>query len=397
MSEIKQFKDQNGYVFALAAIPDNYLIGSSLVNKMQSESVPFTVTAHAIDGQRGIAIYGLTDEMFTTYKNQFIKATLKSVPGVIWTSVRDFIQPEEYLKQFAEAISQMKLVPVAQAALPSIFGSNIQKSYEDFMTQYKAAFAREESLGTPTYPNNSLCKALLVRYIGRKADGTDYVVLAGMDYKGIEYYSGTSPLSVISPLAGLLGGMMKTRQAEKSSDKLGEGKPCDAIDWGAQNRFALIAPAAYEQEATKDFLAFVSTFHMEDGVRAQFFQRQADRVMERMQLTMQFQQMAQQSMINLQRNQQQLAQTLARNSAEMSAGIMDSWNRKMASDSRISQARSEAIRGVDVYTNSYGQNIDVSVTADHVYQNQYGDVYGVSGIAPDQELLNKLNWTELKK
>ena len=81
----------------------------------------------------------------------------------------------------------------------------------------------------------------------------------------------------------------------------------------------------------------------------------------------------------------------------MSAGIMDSWNKKMASDARISQARSEATLGVNVYTNSYGQNVDVSVSADHVYQNQYGDVYGVSGNAVDDETLTRLNWTELKK
>ena len=84
-------------------------------------------------------------------------------------------------------------------------------------------------------------------------------------------------------------------------------------------------------------------------------------------------------------------------SAQMSAGIMDSLNKKMASDARISQARSEATLGVNGYTNSYGQNVDVSVSADHVYQNQYGEVYGVSGNAVDDETLTKLNWTELKK
>ena len=81
----------------------------------------------------------------------------------------------------------------------------------------------------------------------------------------------------------------------------------------------------------------------------------------------------------------------------MSAGIMDSWNQKMASDSRISQNWSQATMGVDTYQNTYGQNVDVSVTADHVYQNQYGDVYGVSGNAIDQDVLNSINWTELKK
>ncbi|MBR3265169.1 MAG: hypothetical protein IKI61_04310 [Erysipelotrichaceae bacterium] len=42
-------------------------------------------------------------------------------------------------------------------------------------------------------------------------------------------------------------------------------------------------------------------------------------------------------------------------------------------------------------------NVDVSVTADHVYQNRYGDVYGVSGNALDQDVLNKLDWTKLSK
>ena len=120
------------------------------------------------------------------------------------------------------------------------------------------------------------------------------------------------------------------------------------------------------------------------------------RIMMRMQETVQFQQMAQASMQSLMANQQRLRQTLAENSTAMSNMIMDSWNQKMASDSRISAAGSEAIRGVNTYTNTYGQTVDVSLTADHVYQNQYGDVYGVSGSAPDSEVLSKLNWTELK-
>ena len=113
--------------------------------------------------------------------------------------------------------------------------------------------------------------------------------------------------------------------------------------------------------------------------------------------SMQYAAMAQQSRINLMQSQQNLMNTLARNSAEMSAGIMDSWNRKMAADSRISQARTEAIMGTNTYTTTYGQQVDVSVVADHVYQNQYGDVFGISGPAPDQDVLNSLNWKELGK
>ncbi len=397
MSTIKEFKDQQGGILAYAAIPDHYMIGASLVDKRQHEGVPFFITAHAIDTTRNIMIFGLSDELFTTYKNQMLKMALKSVPSVIWSSIRDFVEPEVYLQQFAEALSQMKLTPTATADLPSVIGRNIQKYYNGMMTEYQAAFDREAALGTPTKANNSLCRSFLVRYKGTAKSGADCVVLGGMDYKGIEYYSTVSIASVMGPLAGMLGSAIKSRKQAESSRQFGHGTPCDAIDWGSANKFLLVTPAEYEKEATQDFLEFVQTFYMEEGLRNQFYQLNMQRQQQNLQQTLQLQQMAQQSAQNLMMNQQRLMQTLQQNSAQMSAGIMDSWNKKMASDARISQARSEAIMGVNVYTNSYGQNVDVSVSADHVYQNQYGDVYGVSGNAVDDETLTKLNWTELKK
>ena len=397
MSEIREIKDPQGRLLGYGAVPDGWLYGGALVDKVQSESVPFFITAHLIDSSRNIMIFGLTDEMYTTYVNKMMKMMLKSVPDVIWDSVRDFIEPEVFLKQFAEAMSQMKLTPTAQADLPSIIGNNIQKYYNDMMEQYKQSFDIEAQLGTPTYANNSLCKSFMVRYEGVAKSGVNSVVIAGMDYKGVEYYASTSILSAVSPLGGLVGGLLKNKQAEKSSTQFGHGKPCDAIDWGAANKFIVIAPAQYEKEATEVFLQFVMTFHMADDLRQQFYQRVMARKQSRIQTTLQYQRMAQQSMINLQANQARLQQTLANNSAAMHNMIMDSWNQKMASDSRISAARSEAIMGVNTYTNSYGQNVSVDVTADHVYQNQYGDVYGVSGNALDNETLTGLNWKELKK
>ncbi|MBQ6654499.1 MAG: hypothetical protein IJM79_03130 [Erysipelotrichaceae bacterium] len=397
MTEIREFKDPQGRTLAYAAAEDGWLIGGALIDKVQSESVPFFITCHAIDTAHNIMIFGLTDEMYTTYVNKMIKAMLKSVPDVIWSSVRDFIEPEVFLRQFAESMAQMNLTATAQADLPSYIGNNIQQAYNDMMEQYRQSFEIETQLGTPTQANNSLMKSFMVRYEGVAKSGVNSVVIAGMDYKGVEYYSSTSVLSAISPLGGLVGGLLKNKQAEKSSTQFGHGKPCDAIDWGAANKFIVITPAEYEKEATEAFLKFVGTFHMADDLRRQFYQRVMERKQSRIQTTLQYQRMAQQSMMNLQANQARLQQTLANNSAAMHNMIMDSWNQKMASDSRISAARSEAIMGVNTYTNSYGQNVSVDVTADHVYQNQYGDVYGVSGSAPDDELLNRLNWRELKK
>ena len=340
-------------------------------------------------------MYGLSDEKFTTYKNSMMKTALKSMQDVRWNSIRDFIEPEDYLIQFAQALSMMQLTPVSEAVLPSFCGQNAQKTYDSFMAEYNAAFQREESLGTPVKAGNVLVRSFMRKYKGISQGGGRCTVFAGMDYNGIEYYSPMSAMMAVSPLFGLLGSAIKNKKAEKSSTVFGQGTPCDAIDWGAKNKFLVVCPEEYENEAFADFMEFVQTFHMDNSLRQRYYELVGQRVQMRMQESIQFQRMAQASMQSLMANQQRLRQTLAENSAAMSNMIMDSWNQKMASDSRISEARSEAIRGVNTYTNTYGQTVDVSVTANHVYQNQYGDVYGVSGTAPDQELLNKLNWTEL--
>ena len=400
MSEIKNFTDQNGNILAHAAIADSYTIGSSLVNNgFQHESVPFFITAHAIDTSRNIMIFGLSDEKYTTYKNQMIKMTLKQMYDVRWDSIRDFIEPEDYLYTFALALSQMQsLTPVGEAEMPSLCGQDPQQTYQNFMAEYEAAFQRDAAMGTETKANNVLVRSFMRRYEGIAKSGVSCTVVAGMDYNGIEYYSpASSMLGAINPLMGLMGAAFKNNQAQKSSKVFGQGTPCDAIDWGAKNKFLLVTPKEYEKEAFSEFMEFVKTFHMDPALSQRFYEMNMQRVQMRLQETAKFQGMAQANMQSLMYNQQKLTQTPAQNSAAMSNMIMDSWDKKMASDSRISQARSEAIRGVNVYQNSYGQNVDVSVSADHVYENRYGDVYGVSGNALDQELLNKMNWTELNK
>ena len=167
--------------------------------------------------------------------------------------------------------------------------------------------------------------------------------------------------------------------------------------FGAANTFYAMFFAELEEEASKAFLRFAATAIPDPSLT----QRENTLINQKFAMISQQvatnQAIAQQKMMQLQQNQARLQQTLADNARSMSDGIMDSWNKKMASDSRISQARSEATMGINTYTNTYGQNVDVSVSADHVYQNQFGDVYGVSGNALDQDVLNKLNWTSLDK
>jgi hypothetical protein len=101
--------------------------------------------------------------------------------------------------------------------------------------------------------------------------------------------------------------------------------------------------------------------------------------------------------IDAQRRQADLARQIQANSDEISRGIMDSWEKRSASQSRMSENWSQAIRGVNTWQTSSGRTVEASVTADHVYQNRYGDTIEVSGTALDDELTSRLDWTELKR
>ena len=169
------------------------------------------------------------------------------------------------------------------------------------------------------------------------------------------------------------------------------------VRWGYNRMYLCVSDADRENMATEQFLRFVVSFRPDDNLTRKREQAEHQLFMQSLNYSNALAQQARQGQIMAQQRAMETSRMIARNSAEISAGIMDSWNRKMASDTRISQNYSEAVRGVDTYRTTSGRSIEVDVTADHVYENRYGDVYGVSGSAPDQDLLNRLNWTELKK
>ena len=156
-------------------------------------------------------------------------------------------------------------------------------------------------------------------------------------------------------------------------------------------------PKAEEVNAVKVFLQFVKSIEPD----SQLAQRENAFIQQKLQNVMQeaanSQAMAQQMHMQTLQMQQQTSQMIARNSAQTSAGIMDSWNKRQAAQTRMSNNYSEAIRGVNSYVTPAGKTVEVGVIADHAYQNQYGDIIGVSGNAPDNATLNDLNWTELTK
>lgn len=391
---MKIFSDPNfQQPLAQAEIPDNYVIGGKFNNQWQHNYVPFTFSVSAIDAEKKIMIFALSEELFTAIKNKMLWLGVNNDPTYVKAGVRDFIPPDDYLKQTAMSLFGGNLTATARAGLPSKNITNKQQKYAELMSFYNTLFQIDAQFGVPTQANNSIYSDLLVRYEGKKGD-TECIVLAGMEYKGVEYYA---PMPQMN-LGGLFGGIFgnQSRQQPQGSNQFGYGNPCDGMEWGSDTRFILITPKEYEREASEVFLKFVNTYEPNANLLAQGQQMVMNKIQQRTGITQQNFETARQTQIRTQQLQQQTSQMIARNNQQISAGIMDSWDKKMASQDRMSQGFSQAIRGVDTYQTMGGQNIEASVSADHVYENKYGDIYEVSGTMSD-DLVNQLNWTELNK
>ena len=453
LNRTKQFVTAEGLTLASAVVPDDYLPEAEYETRWQSEMVPHYYKLKACPQGRGIYMSSFSKELYNDLKNPFLKGMTALVSCSTKNGYQKFVEPEDFLKKEAERIAGIPLTAVAKAKLPSIFGSNPDAAAANLRDDiYKYSLF----VGITPKVLNTMCESMLYRYTGT-LNGKDVIVLAGMDYEGAELDFTPSGLDQISDAAGkavdklkdslersfgkkmpssgrfketlsnltsgkekmtmkdlmnggLIGRMMRDSKEEKTETVIsqeplkedeplpfGHGKHVDHILNGAARSYYAMYYAEYDSEVLPVFMRFVSSISEDPGIRQRETQMINGKLTALAQEAALNQAIAQQKQMELQRNQARTAQILADNARSISDGIMDSWNKKMASDSRISQARSEAALGVNTYQNTYGQDVQVPVSADHVYQNQYGDVYGVSGNGIDQETLNQINWTELNK
>ena len=380
---------ESNIVLASGEISDDYVLMGSFKNATQSSAVPFTWSAAAFNKTKDITIYVASEEKFFQYKSKMIEQSARTNPDMTKYSFRNIVKPDEYLKEFAQDSFGSSLTPVASATSPTLYNVNLENSYRQ-CANYAQAFADNETrLGYQCNVQNLTCQSILYKYKGVK-DGKEYTVLGAVDYEGYEFSY---------PMAGnMLGGLfgLNRGQNTQKSDKLGYGGG-DIIVWGSRNRYLMFVPSEYEGEAGKDFLKLLSTFEMNQELEERFYNILWQRLNMTAQQVMMYQNQTRINIANNQYQQQKLNSMLRQNSQSISDGLMDSWNKKMDSQSRINNNFSEAIRGVDTYTTTDGRNVEVGVSADHVYENKYGDVYGVSGNALDDDLLNRINWTEINK
>ena len=421
----KRFADnKTGIILAKAVVPESFTPEGNLYEVWQSDLVPFTAAFQASSPDGSTMLSTTSGEMYAWYLNPLLRTFAAQTPNVIKTSFREFIEPDEYLHQYAERMAGIPLTPTARAKLPSAYGKDLEGERQrllQYVESHMINISVRETVST------CYCDAFLYRYEG-VSRGRKIVVLAGCDYKGVESYDangGPAGMGLLS--MGLKGGQLGRRMQgnkEKAAAKAGGnrgknspgvsptgvgagnipfghgkeyGKQVDLISWGSERLYFMAAPIEAERAATAAFLRFVGSIAPDPALWKQrsllIEQKHQSRILEAQQLNNQ----AVQMQIQAQQRQRELARQIQANSEEISRGIMDSWERRSASQSRISSNWSQAIRGVDTYSTPTGRTVEASVSADHVYQDRYGDTIEVYGNEPDDELVTRLDWTKLNR
>lgn len=423
----------DGTLLGTAEVPEGYSAEGELYHTWQSELQPFSAVMQSRSPNGTIAMCVTNKDIRYDLRNPLLRGIGLLVANHTEKGYDKVMPEEEYIQNWAEARTGLSL-QLRDVTVLGNYDASALIQYEK--NQYDAF------LEIPSEILNAASGWKLYRF-ACEISGVPGVVLAGMEWfsadlryriagmqmpegvaKAVEAAKerlGIDTASLKDTISnaretmkgmtfsdymhgGLIGKMRREKknrtEQPKREEVPKENRPAakgDLTIFGASRRYLCLCAAEKEKEAEEIFLTFIRTA----GFDPSLYRLEASAVADKMaairhQAAMN-QQMAMQKQAELQAMQAKTSQMLAQNARQMSDGLMDSWQKKMDSDSRISQGFSEAIRGVDTYQTSSGQDVEVGLSADHVYENQYGDVYGVSGNAPDQQTLNELNWNEIYK
>ena len=470
--DLRTFTTPEGIEVASAILPSDYKTEAALNNSWQSEMVPSFNLIKAESPKQDIILVSTSKELFYDVKSGSFKTILSLIQTHTKNGYIPFVEKENFIKEWAQTITGISLIPEAKGQLPSILGNSPELAKEQLQSDINLY---NNFMGEQANILDSVCESVLYRFSGTM-DGKDVIVLAGGDYQAAEMAynipfigdiagiagkafseikevfsnkkspstqnsfslgeiknaisesisgndSGTNKMTFDDWMhGGLIGKMMRDKKMREQQNQIDspnmdkeetleneqepkyafghsadQGKHVDLINFGFYRKYACIALKEKEEEATKIFLRFVTSITPDKNLAQRDFNAINQKLSALMQEASRNQAMAQQMHMQTLQMQQQTSQMIARNSQQVSAGIMDSWNKRQAAQSRMSTNYSEAIRGVNSYVTPTGGTVEMSVGADHVYQNKYGDTIGISGNDIDSNLASKLNWTKLEK
>lgn len=381
--------EMTGLPLGRCFLPNGWKVKGSFNGEWQSMAMPYKIVIKATSPDNGITVEVRSGEIFNQEvihygpKNPMLDRITDQVyrqatePGRPIFKKHDLMQSFDYLNAVTFAVFQgQPLQATIKAQLPSMFGKNPQvlRRIYSFLFDYRHDW--EMSFSAPV--SEDFLLGIKSESVFRRYASGNRIRLVGADMVCKDVEQRSTGNEMMYGLAGMM---------------VGTGHKGQYREWGSELLFFCDMEASRELEGTKAFMSIVESFTLDDGITKKRTDS-IDRV-ERKLLMMQQQANAQNARLQQQlaANQARLQQTLAQNSRDMSNMIMDSWNKKMESDSRISQGYHEAIMGVNTYVRTDGSTVEHSVVSDHVYQNRYGDTVGFSGGDPGP----MPGWTELER
>ena len=378
--------DITGEPLAKMVVPEGWEARGLILNLFQGIDKPFMaqVLAKSKDGSSSILIR--TGEMFLDVlehfdrlmgSDKFVDGKMQKALPLVMARQIPFLN---YMNAFlARNLQGAPLEAVADATLPSVAGRHPELVRQQLQTKFD--FQKSWDMSYPNPISEPFLLSTNQASLLRKYRSGGRIIMLGMDLTSMEWEQRMTQNAVAYGMVGVLAMARKCRG--------------HYVAWGSENIYFCSTDDAHENETAAAFMQMVSTFTFDNSVYQMKFQKAEEFNRQELAKNQMIQAQVQANQEQLRINQARLQQTLADNSRAMSDMIMDSWNQKMASDSRISQARSEAIRGVNTYVRTDGSTVEHSVVSDHVYQNQYGDTVGVSGPAIDPSYIP--DWTEIRR
>ena len=126
--DLRQFTDANtGTPLASAVVPPDYTLKGALNAQWQSDAVPFTATVQAVSPDRSVILTSSSKETFEEIRDPIQKKMVARIPVAAPAWLRDFVEPETYLQQYAEGM-----------LLPSVFGTHLQEEKAKLLAFFNA-------------------------------------------------------------------------------------------------------------------------------------------------------------------------------------------------------------------------------------------------------------------
>ena len=126
--DLRQFTDANtGTPLASAVVPPDYTLKGVLNAQWQSDAVPFTATVQAVSPDRSVILTSSSKETFEEIRDPIQKKMVARIPVAAPAWLRDFVEPEAYLQQYAEGM-----------LLPSVFGTHLQEEKAKLLAFFNA-------------------------------------------------------------------------------------------------------------------------------------------------------------------------------------------------------------------------------------------------------------------